>query len=75
MLKCTGNKHEFDKKTRKCIHCFMSRAQIRILDDINFLENVLNSSSSDPIAKDVILKNFFTKKPQYKGIYELKKKV
>ena len=69
--KCTGNKHEFDKKSRKCIHCHMSRAQIRIYDDITFLEEVLNSSSSSE-TKDIILKPFFDKKPQYKGISELK---
>jgi len=50
----------------------MSRAQIRISDDITFLEGVLNSSSSSE-TKDIILKPFFDKKPQYKGISELKR--
>lgn len=72
--KCMGNKHEFDKKSRRCIHCHMSRVQIRIADDIDFLESILNSSSS-PEAKDSILKPFPDKKPQYKGISELKREV
>ncbi len=70
--KCTGNKHEFDKKSRKCIHCHMSRSQIIISDDITFLEEILNSSSSSE-TKDIILKPFFDKKPQYNGITKLER--
>jgi len=52
----------------------MSRAQIRISDDINFLEGILNSGSPDPIAKSVILKKFYDERPQFKGIYKLKRR-
>lgn len=71
--KCTGNKHEFNKKIRKCIHCKMTRAQIRISDDISFIETILNSNTNQK-TKDSILKPYYDKKPQYKGIYELRMK-
>ncbi len=72
VLKCQGNKHEFDKKIRKCIHCRMTRGQIRISDDISFLEEILNSNTTQKV-KDSILDPYYKKKPQFKGITKLER--